>query len=98
MTLPKYAFVLFSDKTRKTITMDQAIAIQQVLDGTVEPLNDAQEAFAMKVEKIYFGAETRAQIGLQSVTVTQEIVEPESKLTNVGVLQGMNEQIPRGDR
>lgn len=95
MAIPKVAFVLFSDKTRKTISMSQAIAIQDVLDGRVEPLNAAQEAFAMKVEKIYFGPEAKAANGSTSV---EPEIEVEDTRLHPGIDQGSYQGLPVNDR
>jgi len=109
----KFSFVTLWDGDKVTdhitTTREKGDAMLRVLHGIDEPKNAEQSAFLLRVKSIHPDLQTDAPDassaqneywdGLDKTTAqTDAVMVDTSSLTHEGVLQGMNEALPRGDR
>lgn len=87
------AFITFNHRYKgrlsQVVPATKAREIQAALNNPPDELTEEQGEFLLAIKKIYFGKPGRPEKAVEPAT---------DHLTNPGVLQGMSEIIPRGDR
>lgn len=87
------ASILYVDGTLRPVEIDKAIAAHNALTGLVEP-TEAQADWLCTIKRIFIPPSHRPA----NYDAVSGSIPEYRKLTNNGVLQGMNEALPRGDR
>jgi hypothetical protein len=94
------AFIVFhtayKGRLAQVVTAEKALAIQHALDHPQDGLSEQQSEFLLAIKKVYHN--TGSHIPGSAQKRSTRLIADENNLTHEGVLQGMNESIPRNDR